>query len=180
MEEIQLHNNDRKLLAEHFKGKQFNDKLVFDFCKRNKIAITDAGSVEDFIYQIDYDERVSRTMTAVLQELANIQYAPEYISEQSFKEISDFNDNISANIAQILEDNDIQYREMSLLQSIAQDLAKTLNVAERRVSNMCATVLAELAQEKLGDPLTIKVLAKERSQIADRKDKKLKKELSTV
>jgi len=44
--------------------------------------------------------------------------------------------------------------------------------AQRRVNNMSALVMAELAQEKLGDPLTIKALADERAQIADRKAKK--------
>lgn len=168
----ELHNNDRKVLAEHFRGKSFNDKLVADFCTRNKIAIVDAGSVEDFIYQVEYDERMLVVYPLVLAEIAKIQFNADYISDAELKKISDFNDQISVNIAKILEDNGVLYREITFLESLAGDVAKIMATAQRRVSNMSATVLAEMAQEKLGDPLTIKALANERAQIADRKAKK--------
>lgn len=168
----ELHNNDRKVLAEHFRGKKFNDKTVADFCTRNKIAMTDAGSVEDFIYQVEYDERMLVVYPLVLTEIAKIQFNAEYISDQKLKEISDFNDEISVNIAKILEDNGILYREVGFLESLASDVAKIMATAQRRVNNMSALVMAEMAQEKLGDPLTVKALADERAQIADRKAKK--------
>lgn len=171
-----MQNNDRKVLAEHFAGKKFNDKLVADFCTRNKIPMIDAESVEDFIYQVDYDKRLDVVLPATLVALAKMQYAGEYLSEQKRKEISDANDDISREIAQIFEDNGIEYREIGFLQSLVGDVANVLADAHRRLSNMCATVLAEMAQEKLGDPLTVKVLAGERAQIADRKATKLKEE----
>lgn len=168
----ELHNNDRKVLAEHFKGTNFNDKLVADFCTRNKIAVTDAGSVEDFIYQMEYDARMETVYPLVMAELATIKYDSEYISDEKRKEISDFNDQISVNIAQILEDNGILYREFGFMEGLANDIAMLMATAQRRISNMSAQVMAEMAQEKLGDPLTIKALADERAQIADRKAKK--------
>lgn len=172
LKQKQLENNDRKALVVQFKGVNATDKMVCDFCKRHKMPMTDAGSVEDFIYQQEYDDRMNVVLPLVLKALAKLQYAGEYISETTRKQISEDNDDISREIAQILEDNGILYREMSLLQSLAGDVAKLFSTAERRVSNMCATVLAEMAQEKLGDPLSIKVLADERAMIADRKAKK--------
>ncbi len=172
----ELENNDRKVLAEHFAGKKFDDKIVFDFCTRNKIPVTDAGSVEDFIYQAEYDARMEVVFPLILAELAKLKYAKEYISDQKRKEISDFNDEISTAIADIVEKNNTEYREIGFLQSLAGDVSMIFSTAERRISNMCATVLAEMAQEKLGDPLTVKVLAEERAQIADRKAKKIEEE----
>ncbi len=175
-EELKLHNNDRIVLAEHFAGKTFNDKIVVDFCKRNKIAVTDAGSVEDFIYAVDYDKRMTTLLPLILEELSKLEYAGEYVSDQERKRISDANDDISEHIAQLLEDNGMWYRETNLLQSLAGDVAQIFATAERRINNMGATVLAEIAQEKLGDPLTLRALSNERAQIADRKAKKIEKE----
>lgn len=180
MEIKQLENNDRKALAIQFKGVKANDKMVADFCTRHKIPLTDAGSVEDFIYQQEYDDRLNVVLPLVLKALAKLQYAGEYISKLKRKEIGDANDEISREIAQILEDNGILYREVSLLQSLAGDVAQLFATAERRVSNMCATVLAEMAVEKLGDPLSIKLLAGERAMIADRKAKRQGLEKSNI
>lgn len=167
----ELNNNDRKNLVSQFRGMKMKitDKMVVDFCTRLKIPLTDAGGVEDFIYQQEYDERMDTVLPLVLQALAKLKYAGEYISDTKRKQIANDNDDISREIAQILEDNGVLYRELSLLQSLAGDVAQLFANAERRASNMCATVLAEMAQEKLGNPLTIKVLAKERAMIADRK-----------
>ena len=167
----ELQNNDRKTLVAQFRGVKMTDKMVADFCTRYKIPLTSAGNIEDFIYQQEYDERMEIVLPLILQALAKLQYAGEYISDLKRKDISDDNDDISREIAQILEDNGILYREMSLLKSLAGDVAQLFSTAERRVGNMCATVLAEMAQEKLGTPLTIKVLADERAMIADRKAK---------
>ena len=173
---VQLQNNDRKALAEHFEGKEFNDKLVAEFCINHKLPLTDAGSVEDFIYQKQYDERMNTVVSLVLAEVAKYKYNSEYITDQERKEIMEFNEQITINIAKILEDNGIEYRECGFLNFVAGEVNKLLASSLTRVSNMCATVLAEMAMEKLGDPLTIKHLAKERAQIADRKAKKEKTE----
>ncbi len=172
-EQLKLYNNDRIILAKHFVGKTFNDKLVVDFCKRKKIAVTDAGSVEDFIYAVDYDNRMTILLPLITAELTKLEYAGEYVSDSERKRIGDANDDISKNIAQILEDNGMWYRETNLLQSLAGDIAEIFATAERRINNMGATVLAEIAQEKLGDPLTLKAMAVERANIADRKAKKI-------
>jgi hypothetical protein len=167
----EMHNNDRKLLAEHFVGKTFNDKIVYDFCTRNKIAVTDAGSVEDFIYQNEYDTRLKTITPLILTELAKFQVSGEYDTPERQKEVLESNDSIAEKIARVLEDNGVLYREIEVLPTIGADLSQILTNAEGLSSRMCANVLAEMGQEKLGNPLTIKALADERAQIADRKFK---------
>jgi len=167
----ELHNTDRKLLAEHFKGKQFNDKVVYDFCTRNKIAVTDSGSVEDFIYQYDYDARLKTVTPLVLAELATFQVSGEYDTPEKQKAVLEHNDGIAEKVSRIMEENGVLYREIEVLPTIGADLSQILTNAEGLSSRMCANVMAELAQEKLGNPLTIKALADEHAQIADRKFK---------
>lgn len=172
---LKLHNKDRKVLAEHFAGRVFNDKIVFEFCKRNKIAVTDAGSVEDFIYQANYDKRMKKVIPLILAEISTYKVSGEYDKDEVKKSILNFNNDISERIARVIENNDVLFREMDLLKALAGDISQLLQNAEGLSSRMCANVLAEMAQEKLGDPLTIKSLANERAQIADRKAKKIDK-----
>lgn len=177
--ERELENNDRLALVNEFKGKKFTDKMVNDFCIRFKIPVTDAGSVQDFIYQQEFDDRQLVVLPLILQEMAKMEYAGEYITEEERKRIMEANDLISANISVIIEDNGIEYGELSFLKSLAGDIAQTFQTADARLTNMCATVFAEMAMEKLGKPLTIKMLASERKQIADRKAKKIEAEKPT-
>ena len=172
-----LGNGGRRLLAQEFKGKVFNDKLVADFCTRNKLEVVDAGSVEDFIYQEEYDERMAKVIPLILAKLSTVKYVGMFETEQKKKEVLDFNDNLSAEIAVILEDNGVEYREIGLLKELYGNIGNIMNSAERRISNMCANTLNEMAMEKLGvKNLTIRDLSLERSQIADRKAKALDKD----
>jgi hypothetical protein len=165
-----LSNGDRRVLAKEFAGKQFNDKVVADFCTRNKIAIADAGSVEDFIYQEEYDKRMATVTPLVLAKLGEMKYSSLFDTEQVKQEVLNFNDNLSAEIAVILEDNGVEYREIGLLKELFGNIMNIMNTAETRISNMCASVVSEIAQEKVGT-LTIRALSLEKSQIADRKAK---------
>lgn len=176
----ELHDNDKKLLAETFKGKNFNDKVVKSFCERSKIAVTDAGNVQDFIYQLDFDERMEKVVPLVFAELAKFQYQKEYISDEARAKVRKNNSDIAINIAKVVEDNKMLYTETFILKSWVDVVTMILSESERRITNMGAKVLSEMAQEKLGTPLTLASLANEMAMIADRKAEKIKDDKDTA
>ncbi len=153
---MEVDNKAKKQLAEHFAGKTFTDKDVAYYCERNKLGVVPAGYVEDYIYQMDFDKRISTVLPLVLNELAKFRYIPEYISDEKRKELAKGFDDIEIGIARILEENGIEFREVDYIKNLGKNLSALLDNTYNRVSAEGAKVISTIAEEKLGKPLTIK------------------------
>ncbi len=164
-------NLSKRKLAEHFVGKQFNDKVVGEYCNLIKTPVVPAGYVEDYIYQMSFDERIAKVVPLILEKIALFRHIPEYISDEKRKELSKLPDNIEIDIARILEDNGIEFREAEYLKNLAQNIGRMLDNAYNRVNAEGSQVLMAMAEEKFGRPVTLKAMMLEK--------RNLEKKLST-
>lgn len=158
----------KKQLAEHFAGKQFTDKGVAEYCALIKTPLVPKGFVEDYIYQIDFDKRMSVVIPLVLEKLSLFKHIPEFISNDKQKEMSAVSDEIEIAIARVFEENEVEYREVGVLKSLAQNIAHLLENSSNRINSEGSTVFMEMAKEKLGSPVTIKSIMLEKRSIEKR------------
>lgn len=151
-------HNEKKQLAEHFVGKQFNDIIVAQYCERSKLQVVPAGYVEDYIYQMSFDERVSKVIPLILNEITKFKHVPDYISDSKRKEFSKVSDDIEIGIARILEDNNIEFRETEVLKALAENIGRMLENTYNRINSEGSNIFMAMAEEKFGKPLTLKSL----------------------
>lgn len=164
-----MQNKEIKKLAEHFKGQDFDDTAVAKYCESEKMTVVSAGQVEDALYQIEYDARMTKALPLVLEAIAKMNHVPLFADEEEKKKLMEENDEISLAIAQIVEDNGFEYREIGFLSTISGDVGRVLSDAETRLSNMGASVMAEMAEQHIGNPLTIAGLGNRYREIANEK-----------
>ncbi len=155
----------KKQLAEHFVGKQINDKAVLEYCNRLKIPVVPSGYVEDYIYQMDFDKRIAKVIPLILEKIALLRYIPEFISEEKRKEMSKVSENIEIDIAHIFEDNDMEFREIDYIKSLSKNIVTMLDNAHARINSEVSKVFSAVAEEKFGTPLTVKAIMSEKRNI---------------
>lgn len=149
-----------KQILEYFEDKQVSNAALKEYCNRQGLDLITESQYEDYIYQKEHDERVTKTLTGIFTELSQFKYIPTFISDSERRKLNENNEDIEWRIAKVLEDNDILYKEIDLLtKNLANAFHAIMENAGRRANNMCAVVLSTLAKEKFGDPLVLKPLA---------------------
>lgn len=156
-------------LAKQFKGKTFTDKDVAEACEKLGIDPISAGELQDHIYQLEYDERMAQVIPLVLEALSKLNYISDDEDPEAKDELEKANEQIEYDIAKICEDNGVRYLDIVFLRHLSKQISDILLASYNRISNMGASVFAELAKKELGDELEIKALAEKYTEIAKEK-----------
>ena len=150
----------RKIL-DHFKGaKSVPQKLLTEFCNLEKLNVITEGQYEDYLFQDEHDKRVSAILPRVFNILAQWQYTPEFVHESVKNVIREHNDDLEWKLAKVLEEGGIVYKEVDIVtKNMAQAFATICENAGKRMNNMAAVVLSDLARQKFSNELIMKDLA---------------------
>lgn len=149
-----------KEIVEFFRGKPVTNDALKAFCDRKKFMPILVGEYEDYLFQYEHDLRLATALPEILALLTKFRIVPELEKESVKKKIIKDNDDLSAEVAGVLENHGIVYREVDLLtRHIGGALDKIMQLANTRASNMCSAVMVDLAEEKFGKVLTIKAFA---------------------
>lgn len=142
----------------HFRGKAVTQNVLQEYCNLNKIepAIL-LGDYQDFLYQVEHDEKVLKLYPLILAELQKLRYAPEFSTEKERKEIREGNDEVRVNIVKLFEENAIAYRTVDTLgQELGRDIGQTVISAGQTAFNKALEVLLLIAREKFEGEFNMK------------------------
>ena len=145
-----------KIVA-HFRGKAINQNVLLEFCNLNKIEPIVLGDYQDFLYQIEHDEKVMSLYPLILAELQKLRYAPEFSTEKERKEIHKGNDDVRISITKLFEQNAIAYRTVDTLgQELGREIGQTVASAGTTAFNKALEVLLLIAKDKFGGEFNMK------------------------
>jgi hypothetical protein len=148
-------------IIDHFKGaKSVPQKLLTEFCNLQKFNVLSEGQYEDYVFQDEHDGRVASVLPKVFEVIAQWQYTPEFISISAKNAIREANDDLEWKLAKVLEEGGIVYKEVDIVtRNMAQAFSTVCENAGKRMNNMAAVVLSDLAKQKFGLELVMKDLA---------------------
>lgn len=163
MEKNPLEGREREIrdILDHFgPDKEVHPKVLNDYCVRMKFTPISTGELEDFRFQDAHDGRVAKALPQIFEELARWQYIPEFVPKAQKDKMRAENDDIEWKVAKVLEDNGIVYKEVDIVtRNISQMLSTITENAGRRINNMIAVVLSDLAKQRFGQDLKVADLA---------------------
>lgn len=150
-----------KALVEHFRKLPVapTAETLDEYCKRTGIEPIGVGDYSDWKYQVEHDERVTRTLPRIMAVLSKLQNAPELESQAVRDAIHKANDQLEVEICAIIEEEGILYSEVDLVTGLlGGNLKQMLDAVATRIGNAAGRVLTDTAKERYGDPLTVKAL----------------------
>jgi hypothetical protein len=135
-----------------FRGKPVTQDALNEFCNRRHIEPMTLGTLDDHIYQVKHDDRMTTIYPLVLAEIAKIKYYPEYSSkadiDRKIKEL----DEIEDKIVEILIENELPYRLINTAIKEIDDITnKMLNNSKTRLSNLCVGVMLKVTEKHFGN-----------------------------
>ena len=149
-------------ILQHFKfHPHVSAKALQQYCERSGHEFLGEGEYQDHLFQYNHDQKSMRIIPLILQAMTKYQYIPDYTSEARKAELKKANEEIEFAIIELCSANDLQYREIDILiKNFAEDIGSTINNAGTRMNNMCARVVATVAQDTFGESMFIKDLSK--------------------
>lgn len=147
-------------ILEHF---EFADKVpneaLFEYCTRKGVNPISSGTYEDWLAQYRYDTNASAFVPAVLTALARFKHISELATQKEREDTLAENTGIVIDICALMEKHEVLHKDFS---TVAKDIATRVTAimasADTRINNMATEMLTEIAEEKLGAPLTVKAL----------------------
>lgn len=152
----------KALVADYFKDKAINAKLIEEFCQNRGIdPVFTPNEVEDILVQTDTDRITGELMPLIAGKLAEIQYYPDFVSKERTQEIKDNNDRVHVEVCQLLESRNIPVHLFdTVVDTIQQAFDTTLSQAKNALNNKLTQALLHIAREKFGEEVNIGVIAK--------------------
>jgi len=134
-----------------WRGKPYNDGALKSYCERKGYEFVDSGSLQDYIFQQEHDEKMSALYPKVLAELQNLSYIPEYINQDEQKRIREKNDEVRINIAKLFEEYAVDYRMVDAsAKEVSRAIALSVEMAGTTIFNKASSVLMHIAKKKFG------------------------------
>lgn len=144
-------------IVAHFRGKAVTQNVINEYCNLNKIDPIVATEFEDYLVQVEHDEKVALIFKDILAELQNLRFVPEFATAKERKEAEEAGEQVSVNIAKLFEREGIRYNFVSgTSEEIARTLHGIVSSAGTRIFNKATSVLMALAKERFGAEFTTK------------------------
>lgn len=135
-----------------FRDKPVTQDALNEFCTRRKIEPMTLGTLDDHIYQVKHDERMSGLYPRILAEIAKIKYYPEYSSKADINRKITELDAIEDAIVAILVEEEIPYRMISsTMNELSGYVTKMLDNSKSRISNLCVGVMLKVTEKHFGN-----------------------------
>lgn len=146
-----------RIIIDHFRGKAVNQKVIEEFCKLNKITPIVASEFEDYLVQVEHDEKVEKIFKELLAELQKLVFVPEFASAKIIEEAGNANEEVEIAIAKLFEKEGLRYNFVSgTSEEIARRLHGIVSGAGTRIFNKATNALLEIAKEKFGGEFNTK------------------------
>lgn len=144
-------------IVAHFRGKAVTQNVINEYCNLNKIDPIVASEFEDYLVQVEHDEKVALIFKDILAELQNLRFVPEFASAKERLEAEKAGEEVSINIAKLFEREGIRYNFVSgTSEEIARALHGVVSSAGTRIFNKATSVLLAIAKERFGGEFNTK------------------------
>lgn len=154
----ELRRSQVALVAKNFKGQAVSNEVLEEYCKRNKIdPMVTKGQLSDYVAQMEHDEMIIRLLPRLLEALQEYKYVPEYASEAERKALNKANDDLRVKMAELIEEEAIPYRFVSLVgDELGNDIGQLIKSAGTTIFNKTLDVMIHLAREHFGEEFNSK------------------------
>lgn len=157
-----------KEIVEHFRGKETTDEAILKFCTEKGYEGIDAGTVEDYTFQLDADELTQRVVPKIGELLKTWKVPSSFtpsVEQQAQANV------LSRDILALFEEENTQFLlATSVLDSLASNLSGIIRGASQRSTDVKLAIANTYLIRKFGaDPLKICVgdMEKERKVLLD-------------
>ncbi len=137
-----------KKIVDHFRGKQVSQNVINSFCNRNKLALIEMGDLDDFIFQVESDEKMGLLITAILKEMQNIKYVPVFVENSLREELEAHNEELRIKLVDIIEAHAISQLQLDTIgNTIASKIGQVIESAGVTADNRATSVMRDMARK---------------------------------
>lgn len=144
-------------IVDHFRGKAITQNVINEYCNLNKFEPIVESEFQDYLVQVEHDEKVERIFKDILAELQKLQFVPEFATEAQRRKALEANEEVEISISKLFEREGIRYNFVSgTSEEIARKLHGVVAGAGTRIFNKATEALLDIAKEKFGGDFTTK------------------------
>lgn len=161
-------------IVDHFRGKEYHEKLMGEFCRLQKIEPLTKNDLQDYTFQADYDDKLVRIVPTLTQLLSRTQYVPTFASVSEIGKLEKANEDIHVRICQLFEQEAIPFTMLDKIGGqIASLVTQYIEQAGNAVYNKAFfQVVLPVLRERFGTDFTSKHAA---DYVRERLEKKSEK-----
>ena len=104
-------------IIEHFGEETPSSKLIEEFATKNGYEPITASQYEDWVFQIEYDKKVVAFLAEATKLITQVRYTPELASREEKDKIAEINEDLTIEIAKLIEKYEFSYHVINGLGS---------------------------------------------------------------
>lgn len=154
-----MDQNQKADILTHFQGQTITEADLTAYCTERSYPVMSLSSYQDEVAGYQTALKTNDLLPKIATLLSQLKVATTLETKEETDTISAANDDIRAQLMTLIEDANLEYAFFDLvLGQIDLVFSQTIREAITSIKNTSATVMAILAKDTLGNPLTISAI----------------------